>query len=99
MKYARAKGLDSDVVKQVLYVPSNMDSVIKSDLEYVAHNWTQRGFDLWEEVDAYSFFTLAVQWRALVEGAAFAYDMRDPGAGDYYAQEAERVLEGMQAFW
>ena len=32
----------------------------------------ETGFDLWEEVNGSSFFTIAVQHRALVEGAQLA---------------------------
>ncbi|KAF2463096.1 starch-binding glucan 1,4-alpha-glucosidase [Lindgomyces ingoldianus] len=46
--------------------------IVKNDLEYVAQYWNQTGFDLWEEVNGSSFFTTAVQHRALVEGSAFA---------------------------
>ena len=46
--------------------------VIKNDLAYVAQYWNQTGFDLWEEVQGSSFFTVASQHRALVEGSALA---------------------------
>lgn len=44
-----SKGGDVNKVKQLLYdgkYPSS--SVIKVDLEYVANNWRQLNFDLWE---------------------------------------------------
>lgn len=46
--------------------------VIKNDLAYTAQYWNQTGFDLWEEVQASSFFTTAAQHRALVEGSTLA---------------------------
>ncbi|EFQ30066.1 glycosyl hydrolase family 15 [Colletotrichum graminicola M1.001] len=46
--------------------------VIRNDLNYVAQYWNQTGFDLWEEVRGSSFFTVASQHRALVEGSALA---------------------------
>ncbi|KAL0940962.1 glycosyl hydrolase family 15 [Colletotrichum truncatum] len=46
--------------------------VIRNDLTYVAQYWNQTGFDLWEEVRGSSFFTVASQHRALVEGGALA---------------------------
>ncbi|ORX92788.1 glycoside hydrolase family 15 protein [Clohesyomyces aquaticus] len=46
--------------------------LVNNDLQYVAQYWNQTGFDLWEEVNGSSFFTTAVQHRALVEGSAFA---------------------------
>lgn len=42
--------------------------IIQNDLAYVEQYWNKTGFDLWEEVDGSSFFTIAVQHRALVEG-------------------------------
>nr|AAB02927.1 glucoamylase precursor [Aspergillus awamori] len=46
--------------------------LVRNDLSYVAQYWNQTGYDLWEEVNGSSFFTIAVQHRALVEGSAFA---------------------------
>ncbi|KAJ6493912.1 hypothetical protein C8R47DRAFT_1267246 [Mycena vitilis] len=41
--------------------------VIKLDPDYIASNWNQTGFDLWEEIKSSSFFTTAVQHRSLRE--------------------------------
>ncbi|KAF2870414.1 glucoamylase [Massariosphaeria phaeospora] len=46
--------------------------IVRNDLEYTAQYWNQTGFDLWEETQGASFFTTAVQHRALVEGIKFA---------------------------
>ncbi|KAH7116432.1 glucoamylase [Dactylonectria macrodidyma] len=46
--------------------------VIKNDLAYVAQYWNQTGFDLWEEIEGSSFFTVASQHRSLVEGSSLA---------------------------
>ncbi|KAH7347120.1 glucoamylase [Plectosphaerella cucumerina] len=46
--------------------------VIRNDLAYVAQYWNQTGFDLWEEVQGSSFFTIASQHRSLVEGSSLA---------------------------
>nr|CAI67598.1 glucoamylase [Trichoderma lixii] len=40
--------------------------IVRNDLNYVAQYWNQTGFDLWEEVNGSSFFTVANQHRALV---------------------------------
>lgn len=61
---------------------------MRNDLSYVAKYWNETGYgmyaisplkkhktgrqDLWEEVDGSSFFNIAFQHRALVEGVAFA---------------------------
>ncbi|KAF9013323.1 glucoamylase [Cyathus striatus] len=54
------------------YVNNSLLPVIKLDLDYTAKYWNQSGFDLWEEVSSRSFFTTAVQHRALREGSTFA---------------------------
>ncbi|KAJ1338227.1 glucoamylase [Microdochium nivale] len=46
--------------------------IIKNDLAYTTQYWSRPGFDLWEEVNAMSFFTTSAQHRALVEGSALA---------------------------
>ena len=49
--------------------------VVQNDLNYVSQYWNDTGFDLWEEVEGSSFWTTAVQHRALVEGANFAHSI------------------------
>lgn len=53
----------NDYVANTLYNASYPpNTVIKSDLDYVANYWQVRGFDLWEEVDSgLHFFNLMVQ--------------------------------------
>ncbi|WP_428414144.1 glycoside hydrolase family 15 protein [Legionella sp.] len=63
-------------------------SVIKLDLEYIAHHWTDENFDLWEEVYGNHFFTTMVQQKALLDGAALARRMDDERAAIYYEQQA-----------
>ncbi len=71
--------------------------IISNDLSYVAQYWNQTGFDLWEEVDGSSFFTIAVQHRALVEGNALASQIGQPCPG--CVSQAPQVLCLLQAFW
>jgi glucoamylase len=65
--------------------------IIKKDLEYVAHNWTFQGFDLWEEVNAFHFFTLMVQRAALIQGADLAIKLNDPKAASFYLEEVRKI--------
>ncbi len=75
-------------------------SVIKADLEYVAHKWQTSGFDLWEEVQGSHFFTAMVQLRALREGTVVANLFGDPGAASFYAQQADALAKFIQTtFW
>lgn len=57
----------------------------------------QTGFDLWEEVDGSSFFTVANQHRALVEGATLAATLGQSGSS--YSTVAPQILCFLQKFW
>lgn len=74
-------------------------SIIKADLEYVAHEWHMSGFDLWEEIDDVHFFTALVQHKALVEGRDFALEMGDPEASAWYEQQQLALGEFLNQFW
>ena len=71
--------------------------VIRNDLAYVAQYWNQTGFDLWEEVQGSSFFTVAAQHRSLVEGGLLAKSLGISSA-DYDAI-APHVLCFLQTFY
>ena len=74
-------------------------SLIKTDLEYVAHHWNQNSFDLWEEALGSHFFTLVVQRRAMVDGAKLAQSFGDNGAAQFYSQQAQQIGQVLQSFW
>lgn len=71
--------------------------VISNDLNYVGQYWNQTGFDLWEETGGSSFFTIAVQHRALVEGNALARKIKRSCPG--CVSEAPQILCFLQNFW
>ena len=71
--------------------------IIHNDLAYVAQYWNQTGFDLWEEVEGSSFFTIAAQHRALVEGATLATKIKQKCGG--CTSQAPQVLCFLQTFW
>jgi len=71
--------------------------VVLNDLNYVAQYWNQSGFDLWEEVSGSSFFTVASQHRALVEGASFAKRLGQ--SCNNCESQAPNVLCFLQTFW
>ncbi len=90
----------ANYVRQELYdglLPSQ--TVIKVDLEYVAHHWGDVCFDLWEEVRGHHFFTLMVSRRALLEGAKLAQTLGDGGAAQYYSEQASAIAFYLQQFW
>ncbi|KAG2010275.1 glucoamylase [Coprinopsis cinerea AmutBmut pab1-1] len=73
--------------------------VIKLDLDYTAKYWNTTGFDLWEEVSSSSFFTSAIQHRALMEGAAFASRIGQPDLARSYFKQADNILCFLQSYW
>ncbi|XWX00858.1 hypothetical protein V2A60_008881 [Cordyceps javanica] len=81
----------ADTAKQIVW------PVIQNDLNYVAQYWNQTGFDLWEEVNGSSFFTVASQHRSLVEGSTLAAKLGEDGS--VYGQVAPQILCFQQTFW
>ncbi|KAF5020269.1 hypothetical protein F66182_7703 [Fusarium sp. NRRL 66182] len=71
--------------------------VIEKDLAYTTKFWNRTGYDLWEEVNGSSFFTLSASHRALVEGAALAKKLGKlcPSC----AASAPKILCFLQSFW
>ncbi|KAJ7451616.1 glucoamylase [Mycena latifolia] len=76
-------------------VVTNLWPTIKLDLDYVAANWNQTEFDLWEEVSS-SSFTTVVQHRSLREGAALA---TAPSVVSKYETQATNTLCFLQTYW
>ncbi|PWY56947.1 glucoamylase [Legionella qingyii] len=85
---------EAEYVQANLY-NSNLDpnsmGVIKMDLEYTAHHWSDKNYDLWEEVYGYHFFTAMAQQKALYEGAALARRLNDNEAAVYYEHQAKLI--------
>ncbi|KAJ0416218.1 Six-hairpin glycosidase-like protein [Aspergillus carlsbadensis] len=72
--------------------------IVRNDLSYVAQYWNHSGgFDLWEEIQGRSFFTLAVSHRALVEGSVFAGSLGR--SCDECVPQAAQIRCLMQSFW
>ncbi|KAF2855753.1 glycoside hydrolase family 15 protein, partial [Plenodomus tracheiphilus IPT5] len=74
-------------------------SVIKADLEYVSHYWNESSFDLWEEVEGLHFFNLIVSARSLREGSKLAMTFKDPGAAEWYSEQASYIEALLSKFW
>ncbi|TFK40812.1 glycoside hydrolase family 15 protein [Crucibulum laeve] len=81
------------------YVTGKVWPVIKLDLDYTAKHWNQSGFDLWEEVSSRSFFTTAVQHRALRQGAALATKIGQNSLVVGYSAQADNILCFLQSYW
>jgi glucoamylase len=94
MEYARAliaAGRFQEVSDRLYRAELPARTLIKRDLEYVAHHWRDSSFDLWEEVRGYHFYTLTAQKMALVHGAAIANLMNDPQAAQFYQAQASAI--------
>ena len=90
----------TDLVRDLLYraeLPAG--TVIKADLEFVAHHWKDASFDLWEEVLGDHFYTRMAQRRAMIDGARLARRMNDAGAALFYEQQAQAISESLEPFW
>ncbi|MBI1861010.1 MAG: glycoside hydrolase family 15 protein [Deltaproteobacteria bacterium] len=88
----------SHLVSQKLYT-SGWDSVIKTDLEYVSHNWRNTSFDLWEEVRGHHFYTRMVQRKALLDGADLANQLGDAGAAFWYREQGHLMEDEIMRHW
>ncbi|KAF9885466.1 hypothetical protein FE257_012902 [Aspergillus nanangensis] len=84
-----SNGKDSAALK-------NIWPIVQNDLAYVGQYWNQSTFDLWEEVQGSSFFTTAVQHKALVEGNAFAKAL---GQTCDSCAVAPQILCFLQSYW
>jgi glucoamylase len=93
------KSGNKNFVEQKLYRRSlPADTVIKKDLEYVAHHWHEPSFDLWEEVRGQHFYTLMAARSALVEGEILAQEMSDEGAAQFYHLERLKIEQNLEGF-
>lgn len=89
-----------ELVRERLYdakLPAG--TVIKTDLEYLAHRWRETSYDLWEEVRGHHFFTRLLQRKALRDGAALATRLGDPGAADFYLEQASALGPELRRHW
>jgi glucoamylase len=94
IKFARLLINEGDldfVIKNLYHGILPADSIIKKDLEYVAHHWGEHSFDLWEEEKGMHFYTLLVQHVALQEGAKLASELKDFEASFFYQQESKKI--------
>ncbi|MBX3022398.1 MAG: glycoside hydrolase family 15 protein [Bdellovibrionales bacterium] len=97
VQLAKGNGL---YVRDALYdgkLPAR--TLIKGDLEFVAHHWRDPSCDLWEEYYGDHFYTRMVQRKALVEGARLAEQLGDRGAADYYRQQAKDIEIELLKHW
>jgi glucoamylase len=89
VRYIRASEVDghSPALAQ-LYNRDAAKSLLKSNLEFLAHHWKDTSFDIWEEIRGHHFYTQLVQRRGLLEGAEVADEAKDPIAAKKYRTQA-----------
>ncbi|KAJ3536836.1 hypothetical protein NM688_g6784 [Phlebia brevispora] len=81
------------------YVTQTLWPVLELDLNYVMNNWNQSTYDLWEEIDSSSFWTTAVQHRALRQGSALATRIGQTSVVSGYNTQAGYLLCFLQSYW
>lgn len=78
-------------------INSTIWPILENDLSYVTQHWNRSTFDLWEEVKGASFFTTAMQYRSLVQGASLGQAICH-SCGDCTSQ-ARQLLDFLQTYW
>ncbi len=91
---------ESQLVRDEIYdgkIPTH--SVVKADLEFVAHHWREKSCDIWEEVEGDHLYTRLAQHRALEDGATLATDLGDPAAAHFYRSQAAELRVAIAKHW
>ena len=89
----RNNNLDKHILNILYDSKYPTQSIIKKDLEYVSTNFYLEGFDLWEEIRGFHFYTLMVQRKALREGSlASFFLLSHQGAFIYHYNFCEKTL-------
>lgn len=89
-RYLISKG-ETSAVSSIIW------PIVRNDLNYITQYWNQSTYDLWEEVQSSSFFTTAVQYRALIEGNTLATDVGSSCTS--CVSQAPLVLCFLQSYW
>jgi len=95
----RNNNLDKHILNILYDSKYPTQSIIKKDLEYVSTNFYLEGFDLWEEIRGFHFYTLMVQRKALREGSKLAKKLNDPLASDWYEINANKISDILNMFY
>jgi glucoamylase len=94
-----AKGDRAAVIRDLYAAEMPARSVIKTDLEFIAHHWQDACVDLWEEVKGRHFFTEAAMMVALRNGARLAREMGDPDATSFYLRVSDQIEDQLAKHW
>ncbi|MCA9581056.1 MAG: hypothetical protein KC416_04635 [Myxococcales bacterium] len=72
---------------------------LRSDLDYIVHNWREASYDVWEEELAAHFYTRTVQREALRRGSELASALGDAESAERYARVADELDEALGHHW
>lgn len=89
----------SDELLSKIYHASNLNSLLKANLEYCAGVWPAKSVNAWEELSGDHFSVRIVQRSALLEGAALATRVGDLEAAKYYNDQANHIVNSLEAHW
>lgn len=73
--------------------------LIETDLNFIAKNWNQPSYSLWEELKDKNFFTEMVQRRALLLGAKFEQQFNNKNQANYYLAQARALNVALIKHW
>ncbi|KAF2664273.1 hypothetical protein BT63DRAFT_379173 [Microthyrium microscopicum] len=91
--YIKYGGSEDDINKSIYLGP------VKTDLLFVAANWSSPSFDIWEEESSTHFYNHLVSHKALSMGASFAATMGDSETSTTLSAAASAVAQTLPSFW
>lgn len=82
------------------WVNDQLLDVITADLDYIAREWHNSNYDLWEEVnDVDHFFTKMIQRKSLLIGSELMHRQGDPVRGNLYYNTAHEITSSLENHW
>lgn len=80
---------------------ASMRALILNDLGFVARNWREPCFDIWEEELGHHYYTRLVHYAALADGARWIEAARESHAGEVqgWRAAAQEIARSLDAYW
>jgi glucoamylase len=80
-------------------VGAAMTALIEGDLDFTLAQARKPSFDIWEEESGHHYYTRLVQAQALACGAEWLAETRETARARIYADAADEILLGLDAYW